>query len=302
MQSTLHPAGPEATEVALLWWVMFGASVFIMGLVVGLIAWGLTRATGRERFAGMPMIVGLGIVFPVVVITPLIVWSVDITSRVRAAITPAVTVEVVGRQFWWEVRYPGHGIVTANEIRVPVGQPVELVLTTADVIHSLWFPEIAGKLDMIPGRANRMVIQADRAGTFRGQCAEFCGIQHALMALVLVAEPPDAFEDWATAQSQPPPPPEDPFLVWGRDAFLAAGCGTCHAVRGTPAKGTFGPDLSHVGSRVTLGAGVLPNGIGPLAGWIADSQAIKPGNHIPAFNTLDGETLRAVAAWLESLK
>lgn len=303
-QSALHPAGPEAAEVAALWWAMFGAAVLIFLLVVGLIAWGLTRAHGRERLAGTRMMVWLGLVLPVVGITPLVLWSTDLTSRIRVA-EPVLTVEVVGLRWWWEVRYPdaaGQGVVTANEIRIPTGQPVEFILTTEDVIHSFWAPAMGGKLDMIPGRINRLIAQVDEPGVYRGACAEFCGIQHALMAFVLVAQPPEEFDAWLAAQARPAPPPANPFLARGRDAFIAEGCGTCHTVRGTEATGTYGPDLTHVGSRLTLGAGTLPNGVGPLAGWIADSQAIKPGNLMPAFNTVDGETLRAMAAWLESLE
>ncbi|WP_142848419.1 cytochrome c oxidase subunit II [Telmatospirillum sp. J64-1] len=307
MQSALHPAGPEAAEVANLWWAMFVGSILIMILVVGMIAWGLLRARGDEKLAGKTMIYLFGIGLPLVTLTALIYFSVDLTTRSRSGDTVAATIEVVGKRWWWEVRYPGAApdgsdIITANEIRIPAGQPVEIYLSTTDVIHSFWVPAIAGKLDMIPGRLNRMVIQADEPGEYRGQCAEFCGEQHALMAFMLVAQPPEEYAAWLEAQARPAPEPEDPFLARGRDAFLDAGCGTCHRVRGTTADGVLGPDLTHVGSRLTIGAGTLPNGIGPLAGWIADSQSIKPRNLMPNFNNFDGETLRAIAAWLESLE
>jgi cytochrome c oxidase subunit 2 len=185
---------------------------------------------------------------------------------------------------------------------IPVGRPVEVALRSDNVIHSFWVPALAGKVDMIPGRTNRLVIEARVPGVFRGQCAEYCGLQHAWMAFYVVAVPEAAYRQWRTDQAAPAIEPADATLRRGREAFLREGCGACHAVRGTPANGTLGPDLTHVGSRLSLAAGRLDNHAGTLAGWIADSQGIKPGNLMPSMNVFSGEELRAVAAYLESLK
>ncbi len=193
--------------------------------------------------------------------------------------------------------------ITANEIHIPVGRAVTLQVQSADVIHSLWIPSLHGKIDMIPGRVNSLRLSADRPGVMRGQCAEFCGAQHALMALFVVAETEAGFARWLERQRTPVREPADAFLALGWRAFGTAGCGACHAVRGTPWTGRAGPDLTAVGSRLSLAAGTLDNHLATLAGWIAGPQAIKPGNAMPAFSAvLDGRELRALAAWLESLK
>jgi cytochrome c oxidase subunit II len=189
------------------------------------------------------------------------------------------------------VRYPG--FETANEIRIPVGRPVELILRSADVLHSFWVPVLAGKLDMVPGKENRLRVRADRAGQFRGQCAEYCGGPHAQMALYVVALPESEFEAWADRQKAPSRDENRLFL---------AHCAACHTVRGTPAAGVLGPDLTHVGSRLSIGAGILPNNAGTIGGWIASSQHIKPGNLMPSFEHFSGEELRALSRYVESLK
>jgi cytochrome c oxidase subunit 2 len=215
-------------------------------------------------------------------------------------------IEVIGKQWWWEVRYeqPGGGehIVLANEIRIPVDRPVELVLSSADVIHSFWAPSLAGKVDMIPGRTTRLRIQTSEAGTYRAQCAEYCGGQHALMSLVVVATNPNEFATWLERQRQPAPVPTQEFLKAGYDAFFKGNCQTCHTIRGTSARGTEGPDLTHVGGRRSLGAGVLDNHIGTMAGWIAGAQDIKPGSKMPSEPVFTGVELRALSAWLGSLE
>jgi len=217
-----------------------------------------------------------------------------------------LTIHVVGKQWWWEVRYEQPGgndrIVLANEIRIPVDRPVELVLSTTDVIHSFWVPSLAGKVDMIPGRTTRLRVQTSEQGQFRGICAEYCGGQHALMAIVVVTQSASDFATWLARQAQPAAIPTDTTLRTGYDAFFSANCQTCHAIRGTPANGTDGPDLTHVGGRVTLAAGILDNHIGTMAGWIAGAQDIKPGNKMPSDPVLNGEQLRALSAWLGSLE
>jgi len=218
----------------------------------------------------------------------------------------ALRIEVVGEQWWWRVHYrPAEGaaaVISANELHMPVGTPVEIALTTNDVIHSFWAPSLGGKLDMIPGRENRLVLQADRPGTYRGQCAEYCGGQHARMAFVVVAHEPGEFERWLAQESATAPERGDAVHARGRDIFQNYGCGACHTIRGTDAAGVIGPDLTHLGSRLTLGAGTLPNNAQNLAKWIAASQEIKPGTLMPSFAMLPPEELDALAAYLGSLK
>jgi cytochrome c oxidase subunit II len=220
-----------------------------------------------------------------------------LTATPGAAEDKPLKIEVVGEQWWWRVRYLDDAgkadFVTANELRIPVGRTVELSLASADVIHSFWVPSLAGKVDMLPGRTNRLRLAAERAGVFRGQCAEYCGGPHALMALHVVAETAEGFELWRQAQRRP---------AASHNALFNARCAVCHTVRGTPAAGTHGPDLTHVGSRMFIGAGLLPTNAGALAGWIASSQHLKPGNLMPEFKDLRAEELRALGAYLESLK
>ncbi len=307
MQSMLETHGPEAEWIALIAWIVFVGGTAIFVGVMALAAYALlaprrwTRPIGRQS-----LVIGGGIVFPVVVLSALLGWTLSVADTMApAGGGAALRVEVIGRMWWWEVRYPDagpDGFVTANEIHVPVGRQVELTLLAADVIHSFWVPSLAGKLDMIPGHRNTLRIEATRPGAFRGQCAEYCGAQHAHMAFFVVAHPPEEFAAWLAREAGPAREPEAPALRQGRALFLDSGCGACHAVRGTPADGRFGPDLTHVGSRRTIGAGMLPNNIGTLAGWIADSQQIKPGNHMPSFNTFTGAELRTLAAYLASLE
>jgi cytochrome c oxidase subunit 2 len=269
-----------------------------------------------------------GLVFPGTVLSALLLYSLavgntlssfqgdgvlrfllDCVSSVSRALgvagaNGAIRVEVNARQWWWEVRYggPGGEFELANELHLPAGRAVELELVTADVIHSFWVPSLAGKVDMIPGHRNRLVLKADEPGIHRGLCAEYCGGQHALMALIVVVEPEEEFERWRARQAGDAAEPGDEFLERGRAAFMRGGCAECHTVRGTQARGDRGPDLTHVGSRHSLGAGVLHNHVGTMAGWIAGTQAIKPGSLMPDTRAYDGTELRAVAAWLKSLE
>jgi cytochrome c oxidase subunit 2 len=307
MQSALAPGGPHAESVATLTCVMFigGGSIFVVVMI--LTAFASLAEARRARWLGRrSVIIGAGIVFPVVMLSALLVYGLLLSRSLVMAGTPALRVEVVGEQFWWRVHYlDGSGapqLVTANEIRIPTGLPVEFVLKSRDVIHSFWVPSLAGKLDMIPGRVNSYRFAAQRPGMYRGQCAEYCGAQHALMAFYVVAMERGEFDAWYARQSEPVPDPTSAFLIRGKTLFLENGCGACHAIRGTPAAGMIGPDLSHVGGRVSLAAGIFPNNVGTLAGWISSAQHLKPGNLMPSFGNLEGEQLRAIAAYLESLK
>jgi cytochrome c oxidase subunit 2 len=308
IQSALDPKGIDAAQILDLTRVMAigGGIIFIVVMVLVLLAlFGPPRM--RANLSKRGWIIGGGIVFPVVVLTGLLVYSLMATNRMVQTEQPAAArIEVTGELWWWRVRYldsRGHTIFeTANEIRIPTGQPVDLVLKSTNVIHSFWVPNLAGKIDMLPGHTNKQRIQATHSGVFRGQCAEFCGAQHAKMAFYVVAQAPQEYKQWFAAQLQPPAEPQDAMLRQGKRLFLDNRCGLCHAIRGTEAKGALGPDLSDVGDRHSLGAGILPNNRGAIAGWITDSQQLKPGNKMPAFNQFSGEELRALSAYLESLR
>lgn len=307
VQSALHPQGEQASRIAEISWVMFTGATLIFLLVMAMLAlalYGPPRV--RALFGRRALIVGAGIVFPVVVLSALLVYTLSAASVLtRPGALPAARVEVVGEMWWWRVRYldaQGRPMFeTANDIRIPAGQTVEFLLRSDNVIHSFWVPNLAGKIDMLPGHVNRLRVRAQAPGLFRGQCAEYCGAQHAKMMFHVEVLAPPEFQAWLTQQREPAREPDDPRLLVGKQYFMHA-CAKCHAVRGTEAAGTLGPDLTHVGSRHSLAAGVLPNNVGTLAGWIAGSQHIKPDNKMPSFNQLSGEGLRAVAHYMESLK
>jgi len=217
----------------------------------------------------------------------------------------AVQIRVTGRQWWWEVQYrdsiPSNWVTTANEIHVPVGRPVVFELRSGDVIHSFWPPSLTAKRDLIPGNENSLWFQADSAGVYRGQCAEFCGHQHAKMGFVIVAEPPDSFKNWLESQRDTAMTPYDPVARRGQEVFLGSSCVMCHAIGGTPAGSRVGPDLTHLASRRTIAAGTLPNTRGNLAGWIINPQAIKPGTRMPP-SPLEPDDLQALLTYLETLR
>ncbi|MEJ1158699.1 cytochrome c oxidase subunit II [Prosthecomicrobium sp. N25] len=305
-QSALDPAGPEARAVADLHWLMTTGAVGIFALVAILTIGAILirsdeRAPGNEWF-----VLGLGIAFPVVVLSALLWHGLSLARDLVVTGAPALRVEVTGEQWWWRVAYlDSKGAVRladANEIHVPAGATVEVVLNTADVIHSFWVPSLAGKLDMIPGRTNRFRIAASRPGIYRGQCAEYCGGQHALMAFTVVALEPAAFEAWWARSAGDAAAPVTEAERRGAALFQVQGCGACHTVRGTEAAGTVGPDLTRLGSRTTIAAGTFPRNPGTLAGWVASAQHLKPGNRMPSYDRLEGRQLRDLAAYLESLK
>lgn len=302
--TVLDPAGPFAGPVTTVAWVLFAMGAIVLAIVLAATVAALFGPRRwRARLGGERLVWIGGFAFPVVVLTGLLIYSLTLTRDLTAPPAPGeVRVRVTGEMWWWRVGYLDasgrEAFQDANEIHIPAGQPVVLELEAADVIHSLWIPRLAGKLDMIPGRRNILRLQADRPGVYAAQCAEFCGGPHALMGLVVVAHQPREYASWRARQAGPATAAQGR----GAEVFAAAGCGACHTVRGTVANGLAGPDLTHVGSRRTLGAGILPNHQGTLAAWIADSQAIKPGNRMPAYRVLSGSDLRALAAHLEALK
>jgi cytochrome c oxidase subunit 2 len=213
-----------------------------------------------------------------------------------------VDIEVIGHQWWWEVRYANQNFSTANEIHIPVGQPVSLHVTSADVIHSFWVPELHGKVDMIPGQTNTITLQADQVGTYRGQCAEFCGVQHAHMGFLIIAQQDNDFNSWLKSENaQSIPPKVGSIEQKGQQAFLGSACVYCHTIQGTNASGKLGPDLTHLAARETIGSDLLPNNPGNLAGWILNSQFLKTGNHMPPMD-LNGVQVQALLAYLATLK
>ena len=224
----------------------------------------------------------------------------------RLAGPDPLIVEVAGYQFWWDIVYPADGeapwVRTANEVHLPAGRPVTFRLTTDDVIHSFWIPALGGKLDMIPGRVNELTVIAEEPGVYRGQCAEFCGRQHARMSFDVIVHAPEDFSSWRAARAEEADDPETLIEQRGQEVFSQNGCAACHAVRGVSEGARLGPDLTNVGARATIGAGMWATNVGNLAGWIANAQTLKPGVNMPSYTTLSGPDLRALATYLESLE
>ncbi len=298
-QSMLHPEGPSAEKIATLWWVMFGVygGVFLVTLAVLAVA---LVSRWRERpILGSRFVLVAGVIIPTVILLAMLVYTIQLSRQMSGG--PAdLRIEVIGHQWWWEIRYPEYGVVDANEIHIPADTLVALELSSADVVHSLWVPQLAGKRDLIPGHPNTLKLKADRPGQYRGQCAEFCGTQHAMMAFWLVVHEPGEFERWVRQRQRAVGAPAPEPLERGRQVFLEVGCATCHRVEGV-SEGLIGPDLTHVGSRLTLGAGVFRNTPGNLAGWLSDPQSMKPGSLMPP-TYMPPEDLHALVDYLRSLK
>lgn len=306
-QSALDPHGTHADVIATMGWVLFIGATLIFAVVMALTAYAAFASPTRRAWLGWRgTVIAGGIAFPVVTLTALLIYGFASARTLVAGAPAALRIEVIGERWWWRVHYVDAAgtvqLATANEIRIPIGVVVEFVLKSNDVIHSFWAPNLAGKLDMIPGRVNSYRFAAQRPGAYRGQCAEYCGAQHALMAFFVVAMPRDEFEAWYGRRSKPAEEPVVALRARGKALFLENGCGACHTIRGTPASGLIGPDLTHVGGRLTIAAGTFPTNVGTLAGWIAAAQHLKPDNLMPSFGNLRGEELRAVAAYLEGLK
>jgi cytochrome c oxidase subunit II len=319
-QSILNPAGPNAGNVSRLWWLMFYVCASVFLLVIAFLIAALVRTrrkTGEipgapdtepdaRRERRMRGIVTGAVVSTVVILFVFLVAS-FITSRTLYALADPnnLRIKVRGQQWWWQVEYENdvasQTFKTANEIHIPVGQTVTLRLTSSDVIHSFWVPNLGGKRDLIPGHETTLWLKADQAGTYRGQCAEYCGLQHAHMAFVVVAEPVEQFNAWMEAQRRPAVAPLSAEQQRGQQVFLSSPCVMCHTIRGTGASASVAPDLTHLASRQTIAAGMLPNTRGHLGGWISNPQELKPGNRMPP-NPLAPEDLQALLSYLESLK
>jgi cytochrome c oxidase subunit 2 len=318
LQDALRPFGVQAEHIGRLWNLTLGLCTVVFVLVLGACLYALWRAP--RAGAGTPPDLS-SLAGPEPRIWRTVKWATAaatagllvllvgdvLTSRALAQLPlrGAVNIELVGHQWWWEARYKdadaSREFSTANELHIPVGRPVVVTLRSNDVIHSLWIPNLQGKKDLIPGRTATMRLRADRAGSYRGQCAEFCGLEHAMMALLVEAEPNERYEAWAARQRQPALEPKEASAQRGREVFLSKSCVMCHTISGTTANAKLGPDLTHLASRRTIASGMFPNNRGHLAGWIADPQSLKPGVNMPA-NALNPDDLQALLAYLETLK
>jgi cytochrome c oxidase subunit II len=318
LQSALQTTGVQASHILDLWRLTLGVCGFVFAAILIAFLYALWRAprgaehtpadvsslTQPERGIHRTVLwaVGLSTVLLCVLLAADVATN---RALARLKLEDAVNIELVGHQWWWEARYANSkasdSFTTANELHIPVGRPVIIRLTSSDVIHTFWVPSLHGKKDMIPGRTAHIQLRADKPGVYRGQCAEFCGLEHAMMAMLVVADPPHEYDAWAALQRKTAPPPSTPETMRGQQVFLTTTCVMCHTIQGTTANARMGPDLTHLASRNTIASGVLPNTKGHLAGWITDPQRIKPGVNMPA-NPLPPDDLQALLAYLETLK
>jgi cytochrome c oxidase subunit 2 len=310
-----HSAGRQAALIEALWWPTLWVLSAVFVIVIAALCYGVWRRRPANEVIGESSVarwVGVSIGITVVILFAFYLGDL-FTARALADIPRdrPVTITLTGHQWWWEARYedtiPERKFTTANELHIPVGVPIRIVTTSADVIHSFWVPALHGKRDLLTGDRNEFWIRADSAGVYQGQCAEYCGMQHAMMGLLVIAEPDSAYRAWTEHQRLAATLPDS--LRTSQDSLIAAGyrvfgtkaCVMCHSVRGTIAGSSVGPDLTHLASRRTLAAGTVPNTRGNLAGWIVDPQGIKPGTLMPP-NQLTPTELASLIAFLESLK
>jgi cytochrome c oxidase subunit 2 len=311
--SAVDPAGPQAARIATMTWYLtiVGTAVFLV--TVGFLLYALWRGHRRvENYSGdqaeshlRRWVIGATAITGVILAVTLVYDFATGRALANFAEPDALVIRVTGHQWWWQAQYidplPSNRFETANEIHIPVGRRVRIEVGSGDVIHSFWVPNLHGKVDLIPGYTNTTYFRADRAGIYHGRCAEFCGYQHARMDFLVIADPPREFEAWYRNQLRAAPSPADSVGQAGQQVFLSNKCAMCHAIRGTEAGSHVGPDLTHLASRRTIAAGVLPNTRGPLAGWVLDPQSIKPGVYMPP-NQMKSDELHALLSYLESLK
>jgi cytochrome c oxidase subunit 2 len=309
--NALEPAGPQAALIAAEAWYLFAMAGVVFALVAGALLIGLARHRREGARAPSNRTLAAVVGGALAVTTAVLIANVVIDMRVAHALDhlardDALTIEITGQQWWWEVVYtagdPTRRLTTANEIHVPVGEPVLLSLRALDVIHAFWVPSLHGKRDLIPGYTRSLWIQADAPGLYRGACAEFCGHQHAHMGFTVIAEPREQFLQWYEAQLRSASPPAEAEAAAGREIFLGKSCPLCHTIRGTDAAGRVGPDLTHVGSRRHVAAATLPNDDAALRAWIADPHAFKPGVRMPPHHSLSAAELDGLVAYLRSLQ
>lgn len=306
-QSILNPSSVEAEQIATLFWWMAGGGGIIWLVMISLLIYAQhLNPVAHHRKKSAQFIIGGGVIAPTLILTVLLIYSLSLLPALLARPEKgALQVEVEGRQWWWNVRYSGQAgeqIVLANEIYLPRGESVEFLLTSSDVVHSFWIPSLGGKVDMIPGRTTRLTLHPDRVGTFRGICAEYCGMSHAYMNFTVVVVERDDFHRWLIDQSTSRSVPVDKAPSAGEAVFLQSGCGSCHTIRGTDADGTVGPELTHVGSRLNLGAGRLPNDRESFQNWITHTSRLKPGVKMPEFRALTEQQIADLATYLDNLR
>lgn len=305
-QSTLAPAGEAAERIAQLFWWMVSIAAVIWLIVAGLCLYAIRINPQPHNRRLALLIIGGGVLVPTVVLGVLLAFGLSLLpDLVAPAPEGSLHIEVTGEQWWWRVRYEtpdSEWVELANEIHLPVGEPVEFSLKSADVVHAFWIPALGGKVDMIPGRVNRLRLDPTRKGLFRGVCAEYCGGSHSLMAFDVVVEDREDFERWLAHQQQDAKAPSDSQARQGRDMFFSSGCAACHTIRGTNADGAIGPDLTHVGGRKSLAAGTLPNHLEQFHRWLAHPDEVKPEVPMPRFSMLPEDDLKALAAYLEGLE
>jgi cytochrome c oxidase subunit 2 len=309
--STLDGKGPVASAISRLSWVLFAIAALVFLVVVILLITGVLKKPKHRpdqqgiyrSSASETRIIAIGgIAIPAIILIAIFAYSLrDMVTLAKPDHDAAMTIDVIGHQWWWEARYENQDVTTANEIHIPTGEPIEFKLTTSDVIHSFWVPNLSDKMDMIPGKTNSLWLQADDAGTYYGQCAEFCGDMHAFMGLMVIAQPPSDYAAWLANQQQNAAASNDPLVTRGEQIFLGSACVYCHTVRGTAASGMIGPDLTHIASRQTLAAVTVDNSAETLGAWIMSPEQIKPDS-LMSGTDFTPEELKALIAFLESLK
>lgn len=297
--SILDPAGPAAGHITTLWWQMFWVYGLVFVVTLGLLFLALRSRRREGAPLGSRFVFIAGVAIPALILVGMLVLTLRVMGNLHTT-SEDLHVKVISHHWWFEVHYPEHGIVDANEIHVPVGRTVRFDLNAAGVIHSFWVPRLGGKRDMLPDYYTELHLQADEPGVYHGTCTEYCAGAHALMGFRLVAHEPEDFARWLEKAAEPPPPPVDPHLQRGQEVYMDGGCAGCHTITDV-SYGTMGPDLTLIGSRRTLGAGTLENSRENLAGWIADPQVIKPGNEMP-LSYLEPEDLQALVDYLWSLQ
>ncbi|WP_417388566.1 cytochrome c oxidase subunit II [Gimesia sp.] len=306
-QSALNPAGDGAQQIARLFWWMAGGATLIWVIMIALSIYSLhLNPVAHHRQKSALFIIGGGAITPTIILTVLLIYGLNLLPALLARPSAeALRVEVQGYQWWWRVRYPnqsGETIELANEIRLPRGEPVEFLLTSKDVVHSFWVPSLGGKVDMIPGRTTHLTLHPVKTGRFRGVCAEYCGASHAYMNFTVDVVEKEEFDEWLSQQSADRDAPQKESVKNGEELFLLTGCGACHTIRGTEADGTIGPDLTHFGSRHSLGADMFPNTREYIQNWIAHVSALKPGVKMPEFRALTDEESQSLSQYLKQLK
>ncbi|HXT16132.1 MAG TPA: cytochrome c oxidase subunit II [Gemmatimonadaceae bacterium] len=316
MHSLFDPQSPQARAVAHLWWWMLGVGGTVWLGVVLFAIYAAMHPRGNRASDGLEhvspethhrverVVAGAGFA-TVLILLAFLIFDFSVGHALAVHPQRGLTIDVVGHQWWWEAQYedpdPSKMISTANEIHVPTGQMIQFKLRAADVIHSFWAPNLNGKRDLIPGYTSTLWFKADTAGVYRGQCAEFCGLQHAKMAFYIIAEPPVKFAAWMAAASRPQDQPTDSTLLYGQRIFMSSGCAVCHSIAGTEARSTVGPGLTHLKSRNTIAAGTLANTRENLVKWVSNPQNVKPGARMPAYQFTEPQ-LTALISYLETLK